>query len=81
MKHSGFTKVYPVKFEENELPEVKEKEKLDLEKIITEQHFTKPPARFTEATLIKELEKNGIGRPSTYAPTLSTLFTEIILKN
>jgi DNA topoisomerase-1 len=74
LKHSGFTKVYPVKFEENELPEVEEKEKLTLEEILTEQHFTKPPARFTEATLIKELEKNGIGRPSTYAPTLSTLF-------
>jgi DNA topoisomerase I len=74
LKHDGFTKVYPVKFQENELPEVKEKEKLSLKEILTEQHFTKPPARFTEATLIKELEKNGIGRPSTYAPTLSTLF-------
>ncbi len=69
----GFSKVYPVKFEENELPQVEEKEELSLKKAISENHFTKPPARFTEATLIKELEKNGVGRPSTYAPTIYTL--------
>jgi len=48
-------------------------QELTKEKIISEQHSTKPPARFTEASLIKELEKHGIGRPSTYSPTLSTL--------
>ncbi len=73
LRFDGFSKVYPVKFEENELPAVKEKENLNLQKIDAEQHFTKPPARFTEASLIKELEKHGIGRPSTYAPTLDTL--------
>ncbi len=73
LRFDGFSKVYPVKFEENELPAVTEKENLGLQKIDTEQHFTKPPARFTEASLIKELEKHGIGRPSTYAPTLDTL--------
>ncbi len=69
----GFTKVYPVKFEENELPIVKEGEVLSLKEALSENHFTKPPARFTEASLIKELEKHGVGRPSTYAPTLYTL--------
>jgi DNA topoisomerase I len=73
LRFDGFTKVYPVKFEENELPLIEEKEELVKEKIISEQHSTKPPARFTEASLIKELEKHGIGRPSTYSPTLSTL--------
>jgi DNA topoisomerase-1 len=49
-------------------------EDLDLVKVDPQQKFTEPPPRFTEATLIKELEKNGIGRPSTYAPTISTLY-------
>ena len=55
------------------LPEVEEKENLDLIKVLTEQHFTQPPARYTEASLVKKLEEEGIGRPSTYAPTLSTI--------
>ena len=84
LRFDGFTKVYPVKFEENELPLIEENEELTKEKIISEQHSTKPPARFTEASLIKELEKHGIGRPSTYSPTLSTLskrnYTEKIEK-
>ncbi len=74
MRFDGFTKVYPVKFEENELPLIEKEEKLTAKKIEANQHFTKPPARFTEATLIKEMEKHGIGRPSTYAPILSTLY-------
>ncbi len=73
LRFDGFFKVYPMKFEENELPEVKEAESLGLEKIEAAQHFTKPPARFTEATLVKELEKHGIGRPSTYVPIISRL--------
>ncbi len=73
LKHDGFTRVYPIKFEENELPELEEKENLDLKEIDVKQHSTKPPARFTEATLIKELEKHGIGRPSTYVPILSKI--------
>jgi DNA topoisomerase-1 len=55
------------------LPELEGGEKLILLKLYPEQHFTEPPPRYTEATLIKALEENGIGRPSTYAPTLSTI--------
>ncbi len=73
LKFDGFLKIYPMKFEENELPELSEQEILELIKLTPSQHFTQPPARYSEATLIKELEKNGIGRPSTYAPTISTI--------
>ena len=73
LKFDGFLKVYPMKFSENEMPPLKEKEALDLVNINPTQHFTEPPARYNEATLIKALEKHGIGRPSTYAPTLSTI--------
>ena len=58
---------------ENILPTIKEGTILDLEKLIPEQNFTKPPARYTEASLVKKLEAEGIGRPSTYAPTISTI--------
>jgi len=73
LKFDGFLKVYPMKFTENELPNLKEKDILDLVQINPSQHFTEPPARYNEASLIKALEKHGIGRPSTYAPTLSTI--------
>jgi DNA topoisomerase-1 len=73
LKFDGFLKVYPMKFSETELPKLEEKEMLNLEKIEPSQHFTEPPARYNEASLIKALEKHGIGRPSTYAPTLSTV--------
>lgn len=73
IKFEGFLKVYPIKNEEVIFPELKEKEILDLLKVITEQHFTQPPARYNEASLIKALEEFGIGRPSTYAPTISTI--------
>ncbi len=73
LKFDGFLKVYPMKFQETEMPELTKKEILDLIKINPSQHFTEPPARYNEATLIKALEKHGIGRPSTYAPTLSTI--------
>lgn len=73
LRFDGFLKVYPLKYEEKDLPELKEKEALDLIKLKPEQHFTEPPARYTEASLIKELEKNEIGRPSTYAPIISTI--------
>ena len=69
----GFTSIYKIKFEDEELPEIKEGEEVTLKEVNKKQHFTKPPARFTEASLIKELEKHGIGRPSTYAPIISTL--------
>lgn len=69
----GYLKIYPEKSQEMTLPEVAEKDKLELKELKPEQHFTKPPARYSDATLVKELEKYGIGRPSTYAPTISTI--------
>lgn len=74
----GFLKAYQIEDEEDEktvkLPaSLKEKEAVDLEKLLPKQHFTQPPARYSEATLVKELEKQGIGRPSTYASILSTI--------
>ena len=73
LKFDGFLKVYPMKFEEKELPLLEKDEILKLMKLISSQHFTQPPARYNEATLIKALEENGIGRPSTYAPILSNI--------
>jgi len=73
LKFDGFLKIYPIKFQENELPLLEKEEILKLLKLIPSQHFTQPPARYTEASLIKILEENGIGRPSTYAPTISTI--------
>ena len=55
------------------LPAIEEKEPLALLNVEPNQHFTEPPARYTEATLVKALEEKGIGRPSTYAPTISTI--------
>ncbi len=69
----GFLKIYPDKSQDVELPDLKEKEKLELIKLSKEQRFTKPPARYSDAGLVKALEKYGIGRPSTYAPTISTI--------
>src|SRR3989344_6112212 len=68
MIFDGFLKVWYSKAEDVLLPEVSEKESVALKEIKPEQHFTEPPARYSDATLIKTLEKNGIGRPSTYAP-------------
>ena len=59
--------------ESSRLPRLEKGQTLKLEKIIPKQHFTKPPPRFSEASLVKELEENGIGRPSTYATILSTI--------
>jgi len=73
LKFDGFLKIYSLLFQEITLPEVAEKEILDLIKLSPSQHFTQPPARYNEATLIKALEQNSIGRPSTYAPILSTI--------
>ncbi len=73
LKFDGFLKVYALKFEEAILPALVVKELLKLKKLLSLQHFTQPPPRYTEASLIKTLEKNGIGRPSTYAPILSTI--------
>jgi DNA topoisomerase I len=73
LKFDGFLKVYPIKFKENELPVFELNEILELIKLNSCQHFTQPPARYNEASLIKALEENGIGRPSTYAPILSNI--------
>ena len=73
LKFDGFLKIYPIKYEETELPDLKISEILELIKLTSSQHFTEPPPRYNEASLIKVLEENGIGRPSTYAPILSTI--------
>jgi len=80
VKFDGWLKIYGKKESEEEeelktqvLPELKEKQDLNLIELKPEQHFTEPPPRYNEASLIKKLEELGIGRPSTYAPTLSTI--------
>lgn len=75
LKFDGWTRVQrPLgKNEDQILPAVKVGDTLSLEKLEPKQHFTKPPARYTEAALVKELEKRGIGRPSTYASIISTI--------
>ncbi|MEG2499459.1 MAG: type I DNA topoisomerase [Oscillospiraceae bacterium] len=74
----GFTALYEEATEEKEkketaLPVLKKGDELKLKELKSEQKFTQPPARYTEATLIKSLEENGIGRPSTYAPIITTI--------
>ena len=79
LKFGGFTAVYEEGRDEetveknSPLPDMREGEQLDLLALRPEQHYTQPPARYTEATLIRSLEEKGIGRPSTYAPTISTI--------
>lgn len=73
LRFDGFLKVYPQKNTDTQLPELKKGEPLDLDRLDPEQHFTEPPPRYSEASLIKILEKNGIGRPSTYAPIIGTI--------
>lgn len=79
LKFAGFMEVYVEgkdtedEEEENQLPEIREGEILKPIKLDSKQHFTQPPSRYTEATLIKALEEKGIGRPSTYAPTIQTI--------
>ena len=75
LKFDGFLKVYQIKFEEKDLPNLEKNDQLNLIKLNHSQHFTEPPARYNEASLIKALEKHGIGRPSTYAPTITTIQT------
>ncbi len=69
----GFTKIWPTSSGEQRLPPMKAGQALAVVDIKAEQHFTKPPARYTEASLVKALEKEGIGRPSTYASIISTI--------
>lgn len=73
LKFDGWLKIYPSKFTENILPVLSENETLNLKELKPEQHFTEPPPRYNEASLIKAMEEHGIGRPSTYAPTIATI--------
>lgn len=73
MKFDGFLKIYPQSVEERELPAITEGEALKLKKLLPDQHFTEPPARYSEAKLIKTLEEYGIGRPSTYVSIISVI--------
>ncbi|MBU1026487.1 MAG: type I DNA topoisomerase [Candidatus Margulisbacteria bacterium] len=83
LKFDGFIKVYLESDDDDDntekeqltgtIPALSDDEELNLQNLIPAQHFTQPPARYNEASLVKELEKRGIGRPSTYAPILSTI--------
>ncbi|MBQ6809157.1 MAG: type I DNA topoisomerase [Clostridia bacterium] len=74
---NGFTVLYNYTEDGEEaqkkLPELNEGDVLDFKEVVSQQKFTQPPSRYTEASLIKALEENGIGRPSTYAPTIATI--------
>jgi DNA topoisomerase-1 len=87
LKFDGFIRVYtegrddetPAETDEEregQLPELVEGERVQLQELLPEQHFTQPPPRFTQATLIKELEEKGIGRPSTYASIMTTILNK-----
>ncbi len=77
VKFDGFTVLYEEKNEDDEkknmLPEIKKGDVLKLRDLSGNQHFTQPPARYTEASLVKAFEETGIGRPSTYVPTITTI--------
>ncbi len=73
MIFDGFLKVLRDNSTDNILPSLNLDDVLNLKKLLPEQHFTEPPARYSEASLVKALENFGIGRPSTYAPTISTV--------
>ncbi len=78
-RFAGFTSVYEegtddeVASNETALPQLKEGDAVTVEDVLSEQHFTQPPSRYTEASLVRALEEKGIGRPSTYAPTITTI--------
>lgn len=73
LKFPGFYAVWPREEDEKQLPKLSANEVLNLHGLKPEQHFTQPPPRYSEASLIKELEEQGIGRPSTYVPIISTI--------
>ena len=77
----GFYRIYGDKDRDKVLPDFQIGEELKLENLKAEQHFTEPPSRYSEASLIKELESKGIGRPSTYAPTITLLQNREYVKN
>lgn len=77
VRFDGYTKLYEAASDEDEdegkLPEIKQDDELKLKELLGNQHFTQPPARYTEGSLIKMLEETGVGRPSTYASIVSTI--------
>ncbi len=82
LRFAGFLAIYTDVFDEDNpaeeglgsiFPDIKARDPLDLLRLLPDQHFTQPPPRYTEASLVKALEENGIGRPSTYAPILATI--------
>lgn len=88
LKFAGYTAVYEESKDEEsdelrkKLPDLQAGDRVYLEKMLPEQQFTQPPARYTEATLIRAMEEKGIGRPSTYAPTISTITShEYVVKD
>jgi len=85
VKFDGFTALYEEAKDEDdeegtELPPIEKGDVLKVKALDGNQHFTQPPARFTEASLIKTLEENGIGRPSTYAPTITTIISRLYVE-
>lgn len=78
----GFLKVYTIEDAQKDaaLPELEEGEALELKTLVPQQHFTEPPPRYNEASLIKALEEHGIGRPSTYAPTIKTILDRLYVR-
>ena len=85
VKFDGYTALYEESTDEEEedaskIPELSEGDKLKLKELLGNQHFTQPPSRYTEASLIKALEENGIGRPSTYATIISTIVKREYIK-
>lgn len=87
VKFKGFSVLHveskdsnPDEEENKELPPLEEGDVLKVKSLVGNQHFTQPPSRYTEATLIKTLEENGIGRPSTYAPTITTITSRMYVE-
>ena len=81
IKFKGFLEVDPIDSKNSDiLPKVEENQKLNLDFIVARQKFKKPKGRYNEASLVKKLEELGIGRPSTYAPTISVIQKEVMLK-
>ncbi|MFT8887208.1 MAG: type I DNA topoisomerase [Ethanoligenens sp.] len=85
VRFKGFSIVYEMAMDENKesgkpLPILNEGDELQVQKLDGNQHFTQPPARYTEASLIKTLEENGIGRPSTYATTITTILARLYVE-
>ncbi|MBS4536062.1 type I DNA topoisomerase [Clostridium sp. D2Q-14] len=85
IKFDGFMKIYSVKNKDKNIniPDMKVGDKVEIKDILPKQHFTQPPARYSEASLVKTMEELGIGRPATYSPTISTILSRgyVILEN